>query len=354
MRLPNGFGSVYKLKDKPRRNPWMAVKTLHWDINEDERTSRQVRKVIGYFPTKQNAITALTRYNENPYDLNVKAITFSEVYEKWTSEYFPTIGASSTRTITAAYHYCQPLYNMRMKDIRVEHLEQTIRNADVGDSTKSRIKSVFNLMYKYAMKHEIVEKNYAQLCDGVKRSSPQIVRIPFSDQEIETLWQHLEIPFADMILIGIYSGWRPQELAVLKIADVDLENMTYTGGLKTDAGKNRLVPIHPLVADLVKKNYAAAIEVKSEFLFNDPEGQQGTHLTYDKYRGRFRKVMARLAMEHKPHDTRHTFITKAKEVNMNEYVLKMIVGHEVQDITEKIYTHRTIEDLKKEMEKIKK
>ena len=72
-------------------------------------------------------------------------------------------------------------------------------------------------MYKYAMKHEIVDKNYAQLCSGVKRTTPQIVRIPFSDQEIESLWQHLEIPFADMILVGIYSGWRPQELAVLKL-----------------------------------------------------------------------------------------------------------------------------------------
>lgn len=66
--------------------------------------------------------------------------TFSDVYEKWTASYFPTIGASSTRTITAAYRYCKPLYDIRMKDIRVEHLEQTILNVDVGNSTKGRIK----------------------------------------------------------------------------------------------------------------------------------------------------------------------------------------------------------------------
>lgn len=225
-----------------------------------------MRKVIGYYATKQEAITALTHYNENPYDLDSRTLTFSDVYEKWTASYFPTIGASSTRTITAAYRYCKPLYGIRMKDIRVEHLEQTILNADVGNSTKGRIKSVFNLMYKYAMKHEIVDKNYAQLCSGVKRTTPQIVRIPFSDQEIESLWQHLEIPFADMILVGIYSGWRPQELAVLKIADVDLANMFYSGGLKTDAGKNRIVPIHPLLADLVTKNYNQAVETGSEYL----------------------------------------------------------------------------------------
>lgn len=59
-------------------------------------------------------------------------------------------------------------------------------------------------------------------------------------------------------------------------------------------------------------------------------------------------------MDHKPHDTRHTFITKAKEVDMNEYILKMIVGHEIRDITEKVYTHRTLDDLKNEMKKIEK
>ncbi|BCN32099.1 hypothetical protein bsdtb5_33940 [Anaeromicropila herbilytica] len=40
-----------------------------------------------------------------------------------------------------------------------------------------------------------------------------------------------------MILIGIYSGWRPQEMSILKVQDIDLENHTMFGGLKTDAVK---------------------------------------------------------------------------------------------------------------------
>ena len=69
--------------------------------------------------------------------------------------------------------------------------------------------------------------------------------------------------------------------------------------------------------------------------------------------GRFNKVMKRVNMNHKPHDTRHTFIPKATAVNMNEYILKLIVGHAIDDITEKTYTHRTIEDLHREIQKIK-
>lgn len=62
------------------------------------------------------------------------------------------------------------------------------------------------------------------------------------------LWDNVEkVKFADMILIGIYSGWRPQELAILQISDIDLEENTMFGGLKTEAGKNRCVPIHPKI-----------------------------------------------------------------------------------------------------------
>lgn len=157
-----------------------------------------------------------------------------------------------------------------------------------------------------------------------------------------------------MILIGIYNGWRPQELAILKIKDVDLEAGTMTGGLKTDAGKNRIVPIHSAIKPLIENRMEEAASMKSEYLFNDANGQQGTYITYDKYRKRFKKAMDRLKFKHRPHETRHTFISKAKASHMDEYILKLIVGHAIKDITEKVYTHRTIEQLKNEIEKIPK
>lgn len=90
---------------------------------------------------------------------------------------------------------------------------------------------------------------------------------------------------------------------MLQIADIDLQHRTITGGLKTDAGKNRIIPIHPAVMELVQKNYTKAKEINSEHLFNDENGQQGTWLTYDKYRGSFNKIMKYLNMNHKSHDT---------------------------------------------------
>lgn len=76
-------------------------------------------------------------------------------------------------------------------------------------------------------------------------------------------------------------------------------------------------------------------------------------MTYDDYRNRFRKIMKFLDMSHKPHDTRHTFVTLAKRYGMNEYILKMIVGHKINDLTENTYTHRKDEEIKREILKIK-
>ena len=357
-KLPNGYGTIYKMSGK-RSKPFRAMKTDKWIIDPVTGKSKQIRFTIGYFSSREQAMIALAEYNENPYDVKADSITFSEVYEKWSASYFPTLSnPSSIRTITAAYAYCNDLYDMRMKDIRVSHLEGAILNAKVGDSTKARMKSLFNMLYKYAVAHDIAEKDYASVMfangNPIKRERVKEV-VPFSQEEISLLWDNLHnIAFTDMILVGIYSGWRPQELAILKLADIDRENGTMKGGLKTDAGKNRIVPIHPLIKPLIENRMQESSDLQSEYLFNDPNGQQGTYMTYDKYKGRFQKVMKTLKMKHRPHETRHTFITKAKTCNMDEYILKLIVGHAIEDITEKVYTHRTIEQLKKEMEKITK
>ena len=357
-KLPNGYGTIYKMSGK-RSRPYRAMKTDKWIIDPVTGKSKQIRSTIVYYQSREDAMIALANYNENPYDIKADSITFSEVYEKWSENYFPTLSnPSSVRTVTAAYAYCNGLYDMRMKDIKVSHLEGTILNAQVGDSTKSRIKSLFNMMYKYAVAHDIVEKDYASVMfangNPIKRSRTKEV-IPFSQEEIFLLWDNLDsIAFADMILIGIYSGWRPQELAILKVADIDIKVGTMLGGLKTDAGKNRIVPIHPLIRPLIENRMKEATSMQSEFLFNDANGQQGTYMTYDKYRKRFEKVMKYLKLTHRPHETRHTFITKAKACNVDEYILKLIVGHAIDDITEKVYTHRTIDQLRAEMEKITK
>ena len=155
-----------------------------------------------------------------------------------------------------------------------------------------------------------------------------------------------------MILIQCYSGWRPGELIAIKTDQVDLSTMTITGGSKTKAGKNRVVPIHPKIEKLVKKCYRKAKLSGCLYLFSDDKTNRP--MTYDTYHDKFKKEVGKLRLnpEHRPHDPRVHFVTKCKEHAVDEYAIKYLIGHSITDITERIYTVRTLEWLRKELLKL--
>mgnify|MGYP006072109931 FL=1 len=375
MKLPNGYGSVTKLSGN-RRKPYLARVTLGWITNEQTGKTTQNRVPIGTYKTKKEALQALAEYGANPYDIQNNNLTLAELYQKWTEAYFPTLsGESSTRTITSAWKYCHPLYKMRVKDLRARHIKGIMEDGYIISSrgknagqkvmaspgVKARIKSMFNLMLDYALEYEIVDKNYARTFDiseDIIKEKEAATRghIIFPPDEMKILWDNVDkIRFVDWILIQCYMGWRPQELATLQLADVNLDEWYMVAGMKTDAGKNRMVPIHTKIQPLVKKNYDYAVSLGSDALFNDPTATKGgMKITYDKYAGRFDKVMAALKLnpEHRPHDPRMTFITMAKKAGIDPMVVKRLAGHRINDVTEAVYTVRDLEWLRSDIEKI--
>lgn len=370
----NGEGSISYDK---RRKRYRAKVTIGWELNEETGKSKQIVKTLGSnYKTKGEASAALAEYLKNPFDLDNKDITFSQLYVKWYDAFIDDHKSHESR-IKAAYHYCSSLYNKKFRDISIIDMKNCINNGTrivdrgkykgetkiASPSTKESMKYIFNHMFTYAIEARIVDRNYAKEFTLDKKvfkekEENHKEKIPFSEEELDKLWKSIEfVPFADMIIYACYSGWRPSELIQLKIKNVNLKDDYIKGGNKTTAGKNRIVPIHPLIKSIIVRYYNEAINVGSEFLFNDVKKKRGIGLSYDQYLTRFNNVMERLHLRKDitPHYTRHTFITKAKSrnVNMNEYILKLIVGHDIGDLTEHIYTHREIEDLKEEMNKIK-
>lgn len=373
-RLPNGFGSITEIKGKNLRNPfWTRVCVGKTEFN---KPILKPLKPKAYFPTYNEAYQALVDYNRNPYDLE-DDILVEELYEKWTDVYLNSCDESYARTITSAWAYCSSIYRMRAKDVRARHIKGVMdegyrietRGKKKGEKvfpsagTKARIKSLFNLMYDYALEYEIVTVNYARTFDisediMKEKEASKRSHIPFSDNELNILWENVgKVKYIDWILIQCYMGWRPQELALLRLDEINLEEWYMQAGIKTDAGKQRIVPIHSRIRELVKQNYDIAVSLGSPYLFND-KGQ--THagsykITYDKYSYRFKAVMAALNLnpEHRPHDPRNTFVTRAKKAEVDEYALKEMVGHKIQDITESVYTLRDLEWLRSDLEKIR-
>lgn len=369
-RLPNGFGQISEIKGRNLRKPFRAMVTV--SKNENGRPICKPLKPESFFETYNDAYNALVEYNKNPYDLD-PSITVKEVYEKWSEQYFPRLDSdSSVRGIKSSWNYCSEIYDMRMLDVRARHVRACIEEGYVLDNgekryasnnTKNRIKSTLNLLFDYALEYEYVDRNYSRdvkMADSLNKepSGNTSKHLSFTDDEMFKIWENVNtMLYTDVLLIQCYSGWRPTELIELRLEDVDLENWTVTGGIKSDAGKNRTVPIHKKIKDLVKNKYNEAIELGSEYLINCLDRKSKNDMlnfSYKKYSNRFAGVIADLGLneKHRPHDPRKHFVTMAKKYGVDEYAIKRLIGHEIDDLTERVYTERDIEWLREEISKI--
>lgn len=368
-RLPNGFGQISEIKNRNLRNPFRAMVTV--GKTPEGKPICKPLKPESYFATYNDAYAALVEYNKNPYDLE-PSITMQELYDKWLPEYEKTV--KSTKSVTSAWAYCSGVYKMRVMDIRARHVKgcmeegvAVIRGKAQHPSAtmKNQIKSLFNMMLDYALEYELVDRNYSRTFNLTEETVKEIQsvkkeHIAFTDEEMDLLWANISSKQGiDIILIQCYSGWRPQELGLLELKDVDLENWTFRGGMKTDAGENRVVPIHSRIQDLVLRKYQEAEALGSPYLLNwtDPNNRnkKNLKLTYARYQKAFERIRDELKLNpnHRPHDGRTHFVTMAKRYGVDEYAIKYMVGHKISDITEKVYTRREFAWLREEIEKIK-
>ena len=58
-------------------------------------------------------------------------------------------------------------------------------------------------------------------------------------------------------------------------------------------------------------------------------------------------------INHTPHDSRHTFSWLCDKYRLDDTVKHMLMGHTLgSDVEKNVYGHRTLEELKQEIEKI--
>ena len=342
MKRPNGNGSITKVKGA-RRKPYKVTITIGWKND----SGKQIKKCIGYYATAKEAEKVLVDFNINPFNLDLASLTFQDIYERWSKTKYKNVSSSSIVGYSSAYNAVSKIHNMKFKDIKAIHLQEAMDESNKGYPTKRKIKYLYSQLFAYAMSNDIVFKDYSPFIN-IGKKEKESERIPFTEKEISKLWEYEnKIDFIDTILIMIYTCFRIGELLELRNKDINLINKTITGGIKTEAGKNRLVPIHPKILPLIEKRYNESNEL---FIVN-AKGKEMKYSNY--YREKFLPIMENLNMKHRPHDCRHTFATLLSNANANSTAIKKMIGHESFITTEKIYTHKDIEELRKNIELIK-
>ncbi len=358
-RLPNGFGQITELKNKKLRKPFRVMVTVAKD--EFGKPICKLLKPTAYFKTYNEAYEALLKYNKSPYDPDA-ICTMGELFKTWVEKYYTD--HKTKKQAYANWTYLSPLHNLLVLEVRIKHLRCAIEEATVErngqtvyatDNVKFRLKFMLNLMFDYAVEYEMTDKNYARefSIEETQNTRETPAHKAFTQDELNLLWQNINDMTVQLVLIQCYTGWRPAELVNLKLEDVNINELTVYGGMKTKAGKGRIVPIHPRIASLIADQFRKSAELGSDWLF--PSKTDKTKpLSYYTYRQSFNRIEKEIGLSagHKLHDGRKTFITLAKKYNVNEYAIKRIVGHTITDLTERVYTDRNINWLAEEMKKI--
>jgi len=341
MKLPNGYGSVYKLSGN-RRRPWIARKTMGWGENK-----KQQYFTIGYYESRAKAMAALADYNKNPIGERGD-ITLSKIYEEWSESKYPKLSKSTKESYSAAWNRLSILEKEKIKDVKTSHIQEIIDNMNkegLSYSSCHKVKVLAGLLLKHAMADDIVDKNYAEMVElPVQKKKKKEI---FNDFEIKTLENKVDkIEWIDTILIFIYTGMRISELLTLTKFNIDIKNMIIVGGIKTEAGKDRIIPIHSKIQPYIIKWY----NTKGTYLIN----RNGNKITPNYYRKYLYYPALKKAgvRELNPHKARHTFASLLDKAGASTKAIQEIMGHADYSTTANIYTHPDIEELRNAIEKI--
>lgn len=319
MRLPNGFGTIYKLQGH-RRRPFVVKKTI---------AGKQ--KPLGYFSTHDEALTFLLKYNHEPTGLTA---TFADIYGQWKPTKWPTLSASSRTAYENSFRHLSRLHDKTMS--RLKYLDLQAAMDDVrkvaGYSTQKKCRVLMSQLYQFAVKREMATTDYSRYVE-IDRHHVVYKKRPFTVREINRLWKQTDDKTVQDVLILIYTGLRIGEYLALRPQDIKVrERYIDIRHSKTQAGV-RKVPISKRILPFLSGRKRRGIVCQDD--------------SYDAFRRRWDQTMKRLSMHHTPHECRHTLASLLDSAGVNDTVVKMILGHARRGVTKAVYTHKTLRELRK-------
>ena len=274
------------------------------------------------------------------------APTLAEIWERVKAADLRNLQSPSTvKNYETAFKHLQlihhvPIDTLTLKDIQPIFDQQMRDHASYAKMNRMRI--VLNHCYKHALKYDLASTNYAQYIDFYESREEVETRQPFDDDTIRKLWALRDDPDAQAVLVMIYTGMRPGEFTTIRKDHVHLEERYMIGGIKTAAGKDRIIPIHEAIAPFIGQMLQRS---RNAWLFGS-----GRYQAY--LRSSYSVLKKRMGFIYTPHSCRHTFATLAKMAGMDEYARKKIMGHACNDLTDDVYTHAPITYLIQEVNKL--
>ena len=334
MKRENGTGCVRRLPGN-RKKSYQALISKY-----DSSTKKQVFKSLGTFEHRCDAEYELYKYLHNAEnETDYKKITVDDIYKQWSALKYKNISENSIKYYKNAYLSFKDISNKDIRKINLPILQNEC--SKLTPVAQKQFKVLANQIYRYAIANDYAEKNYASYLTTDKMVKK--TRNIFTDKEIEYISKYSGMIF-DILTILLYTGMRIGELCDLKAENIDLKNKSISIKRAKTAAGIRVIPIHEDIYNLIKKY----VSKSNKYLFT-LDSSSSEKLIYSS----IRKHLVKHFKNHTFHEARHTFITQCRKCKLDNYAIKLLVGHSINDVTLSVYTHMDLDFLRKEMKKFK-
>lgn len=346
MKRANGTGNIVNLGPNRRRR--YAVRVSYLD-----REGLWKQRYLSYHCTAKEAQEALDLYlQKEAHTSSSLAVTWSDVYNQWSAKKYGKIGASTAACYKASWGRLSTLSNKEMALITIDDLQHIIDQDEQNGLSQSSISNdrmLMKALFKHAMERDIVQKDYSAFVE-LPTVGPKYAKGIFTEDQITELSNLAakSFPWADTVLMLCYTGFRVSEFLGLTAESYHEENgIAYLkGGLKTEAGRNRIVPVHPKIKPylLNRMKHGGKYIIRRKC---------GNKINSDYYRDYcFSPIAEKLGNPSAtPHWCRHTAASRMKIAGMDDLAIRRILGHSDKSITDH-YTHINVAFLAQEILKL--
>ena len=318
------------------------------------------------FATSSEAVIALDEYNAKHSSVARMRYTFKDVYERWNAVHFKEVGENGRYSYEQAYTKASSLLDCEMRELKTEDYQKIITElaeAGLSRSTCEKQRQLFSQLCKWAMQNDIISTNYAE---GLKLPAPPPKKErTLTDEEIAKIQaladdrsKNNRFRFtAQFSIVLVYTGMRIDELLSMRRDDVHLDAGYLIGGEKTDAGRQRTIPI----LDPIRTILAGWMldSLGSEYLLPTANGRKKDVNTVEHS---FRRMMEVCEINKPdtpkekrvtPHSLRRTAATRLVEGKAEPTAVQAILGHSDFTTTADYYTAHSADYLAEEMKKFK-
>lgn len=355
----NGMGCAYR---RPGQNTWTVEVVAGWRYPDDDITKpkRPVRKTKGGFKTKKEALDYVWDLQHPVSDR--PRMTMQELWIAWEKFYTPRVGASTMQGYFYAYQHFNALHGTYMDLIKADDLQKCMDACPSGKRTHENMRCVANLLWKYAIDINVLDRNVAaNLFTGKGRS---VQREPLTDYEESVIKSAIgRERYAEYVYCLCWLGYRPGELLQLRKDQLFCARLTtdngpldvwyFVNGKKTDAGRDRVVVVpDEILPIIIDRTYVPGTDLLfPQYLFKGkktPELERFKQMEHDYFNKHvFKPMMARLGIAEgkTPYSARHSYADKLKSASGADRDKAALIGHSNYMFTQDKYQSTHMKDL---------